>query len=234
MSRDFSQLLTASWDRSVKLWQVQAFKKTRKPAISFTGHTNGVVAAEFSSDLSKIVTAASDGSAKIWNAQTGDCLRTIKGQGAVYVVGGCSLQLEAQAAEAFMVTLRHCEIYLPEQNRWVPTGALQIPRSGTRVVALGLVMADQCLTTCKGLPTRLSGSVPIPESYRKDKRLVVSPIPPLPPQSADGDYAPLSQESRRRGTPTVVPGCNLRPISQSCRGRGVPWDLSVPLVIPRN
>jgi hypothetical protein len=24
------------------------------------------------------------------------------------------------------------------------------------------------------------------------------PIPPLPPQSADGDYAPLSQESRRR------------------------------------
>eukprot|EP00435_Cladocopium_sp_Y103_P059814 s134_g21.t1 len=57
-------------------------------------------------------------------------------QNKVYVVGGCSLQLEAQAAEAFMVTLRHCEIYLPDENRWVPTGALQIPRSGTRVVAL--------------------------------------------------------------------------------------------------
>lgn len=57
-------------------------------------------------------------------------------QNKVYVVGGCSLQLEAQAAEAFMVTLRHCEIYLPDENRWVPTGALQIPRSGMRVVAL--------------------------------------------------------------------------------------------------
>lgn len=83
LSRDCSQLLTASWDRSVKLWPVQAFRKTRKPAMTFLGHSNGVVSAEFSVDMTKIVTAASDGAAKIWDAQSGDCLRTIKGQGAV-------------------------------------------------------------------------------------------------------------------------------------------------------
>lgn len=86
------------------------------------------------------------------------------------------------------------------------------------------------------------------------------PIPPLPPQSADGDYAPLSQESRRRVATgktgnflakfvfngfdasnhadfELVPrligrkGCNLRPISQSCRGkiRVTGWDGSQPM-----
>ena len=121
-----------------------------------------------------------DGCAPLSRARWGHGCAVL--QERVYVVGGCSLQLEAQAQEAFMVTLRHCasqlfssdnkleeleilevsvgfirllkekdtffmqnrclhcllgEIYLPHENRWVPTGALQIARSGTRVVALG-------------------------------------------------------------------------------------------------
>eukprot|EP00913_Durusdinium_trenchii_P010074 g9453.t1 len=75
-----------------------------------------------------------DGAAPLTRARWGHGCASL--QGKVYVVGGCSLQLEAQAAEAFMVTLRHCEIYDPDQNRWTPTGPLQIARSGTRVVAL--------------------------------------------------------------------------------------------------
>jgi hypothetical protein len=55
----------------------------------------------------------------------------------VYVVGGCSLQPDAQPREAFMETLRCCEVYHPEENRWTPCPSLQIPRSGSRVVALG-------------------------------------------------------------------------------------------------
>ncbi|CAE7434612.1 Enc1 [Symbiodinium natans] len=58
-------------------------------------------------------------------------------QGKVYVVGGCSLQLDAPSQESFMETLRQCDIYLPKENRWIPTAPLQIARSGTRVVALG-------------------------------------------------------------------------------------------------
>jgi len=88
------------------------------------------------------------------------------------------------------------------------------------------------------------------------------PIPPLPPQSADGDFTPLSASDVRRRASTsgktgnfmckfvfngfdaknhadfeLVPrligrkGCNLRPISQSCRGkiRVTGWDGSQPM-----
>ena len=82
LSRDCSLLLTASWDRSVKMWPVQAFKKTRRASMTFVGHNNGVSSAEFSADMSKVITAAADGAAKIWDAQTGECIRTIKAQGA--------------------------------------------------------------------------------------------------------------------------------------------------------
>ncbi|CAJ1453382.1 unnamed protein product [Effrenium voratum] len=75
-----------------------------------------------------------DGAAPLSRARWGHGCACL--QGKVYVVGGCSLQLEAQAQEAFMVTLRHCEIYLPKENRWIATAPLQIARSGTRVVAL--------------------------------------------------------------------------------------------------
>jgi len=57
--------------------------------------------------------------------------------GKVYVVGGCSLQPDAQPREAFMETLRCCEVYDPQDNRWSPCCPLQIARSGSRVVALG-------------------------------------------------------------------------------------------------
>jgi len=75
-----------------------------------------------------------DGAAPLSRARWGHGCACL--QGKVYVVGGCSLQLEAQAQEAFMVTLRHCEIYLPKENRWIAAAPLQIARSGTRVVAL--------------------------------------------------------------------------------------------------
>eukprot|EP00928_Gymnodinium_smaydae_P015707 TRINITY_DN15817_c0_g1_i1.p1 TRINITY_DN15817_c0_g1~~TRINITY_DN15817_c0_g1_i1.p1 ORF type:complete len:551 (+),score=99.06 TRINITY_DN15817_c0_g1_i1:110-1762(+) len=56
--------------------------------------------------------------------------------GKVYVVGGCSLQPDAMPQEAFMETLRCCEVYSPEENRWTTCAPLQIARSGSRVVAL--------------------------------------------------------------------------------------------------
>eukprot|EP00913_Durusdinium_trenchii_P029685 g27823.t1 len=76
LSPDANWLLTASWDRSVKLWSLTQ-KKNRKCAKTFQGHGNGVVSAEFSSDMSHIVTAASDGATKIWNVQSGECVSTL-------------------------------------------------------------------------------------------------------------------------------------------------------------
>eukprot|EP00927_Polykrikos_kofoidii_P062396 TRINITY_DN57206_c0_g1_i1.p1 TRINITY_DN57206_c0_g1~~TRINITY_DN57206_c0_g1_i1.p1 ORF type:complete len:510 (+),score=76.77 TRINITY_DN57206_c0_g1_i1:65-1531(+) len=56
--------------------------------------------------------------------------------GKVYVVGGCSLQPDAQPQEAFMETLKCCEVYSPAEDRWRPCAPLHIARSGSRVVAL--------------------------------------------------------------------------------------------------
>eukprot|EP00929_Paragymnodinium_shiwhaense_P118964 TRINITY_DN90862_c0_g1_i1.p1 TRINITY_DN90862_c0_g1~~TRINITY_DN90862_c0_g1_i1.p1 ORF type:complete len:554 (+),score=104.19 TRINITY_DN90862_c0_g1_i1:145-1662(+) len=57
-------------------------------------------------------------------------------RGKIYVVGGCSLQAEAQPQEAFMETLKCCEVYDPLADRWSPCASLEVPRSGSRVVAL--------------------------------------------------------------------------------------------------
>jgi hypothetical protein len=54
----------------------------------------------------------------------------------VYVVGGCSLQPNAQPTESAMETLKSCEVYDPESNTWSSSCPLQIARSGSRVVAL--------------------------------------------------------------------------------------------------
>mmetsp|Transcript_29983 Transcript_29983/g.75588 ORF Transcript_29983/g.75588 Transcript_29983/m.75588 type:complete len:575 (-) Transcript_29983:67-1791(-) len=72
--------------------------------------------------------------APLLRARWGHGCATLRGR--VYAVGGCSLQPHAQPREAFMETLRSCEVYDPSQNSWAPCASLQIPRSGSRVMAL--------------------------------------------------------------------------------------------------
>mmetsp|Transcript_114692 Transcript_114692/g.348928 ORF Transcript_114692/g.348928 Transcript_114692/m.348928 type:complete len:358 (-) Transcript_114692:272-1345(-) len=57
--------------------------------------------------------------------------------GRVYAVGGCSLKADARPQEAFMETLRSCEVYDPGVDRWEVCSPLNVPRSGSRVIALG-------------------------------------------------------------------------------------------------
>eukprot|EP00933_Yihiella_yeosuensis_P060398 TRINITY_DN6307_c0_g1_i1.p1 TRINITY_DN6307_c0_g1~~TRINITY_DN6307_c0_g1_i1.p1 ORF type:complete len:504 (+),score=111.66 TRINITY_DN6307_c0_g1_i1:69-1580(+) len=76
-----------------------------------------------------------DDIASLTRARWGHGCATLRGK--VYVVGGCSLQPEAQAREAFMETLKSCEVYCPVENRWTASAPLQISRSGSRVVAIG-------------------------------------------------------------------------------------------------
>lgn len=75
------------------------------------------------------------GAAPLARARWGHGCAALGGQ--VFVVGGCSLQPDQQPREAFMETLKSCEVYNPEENLWRPCAPLQIPRSGSRVVALG-------------------------------------------------------------------------------------------------
>ena len=74
-SPDGNKIVTASQDRTAKIWNAQTGRRER----TFEGHTDSVRSASFSPspDGSKVVTASDDGTAKIWNVRTGECERTI-------------------------------------------------------------------------------------------------------------------------------------------------------------
>lgn len=76
-----------------------------------------------------------DGAAPLGRARWGHGCAALGDR--VYVVGGCSLQAHALPQEAFMETLRSCEVYDAKADRWQPCGPLQVARSGSRVVAMG-------------------------------------------------------------------------------------------------
>jgi serine/threonine protein kinase len=81
-SPDGKRLLTASWDRTARIWDVA----TGKPRHVLYGGRAGVVhAAAFSPDGKWLVTAADDWTARVWDADTGAEWLTLAGhQGPVF------------------------------------------------------------------------------------------------------------------------------------------------------
>jgi WD40 repeat protein/serine/threonine protein kinase len=80
-SADGKKLLTASFDKTARLWDVE----TGRELHVFRGHSWWVWSAAFSRDEKYIVTASQDGSAIVWNAATGEKFAQFLGhQGPVY------------------------------------------------------------------------------------------------------------------------------------------------------
>lgn len=69
----FPILMTGSWDRSVRIWNLE----TGQEVGVLRGHTRGVRALQF--DALKLVTGSMDSTLKIWNWRTGECMRTLRG-----------------------------------------------------------------------------------------------------------------------------------------------------------
>lgn len=69
----FPILMTGSWDRSVRIWNLESGKEVGV----LRGHTRGVRALQF--DALKLVTGSMDSTLKIWNWRTGECMRTLRG-----------------------------------------------------------------------------------------------------------------------------------------------------------
>ena len=74
-SPDGRRIVSASWDRNVRIWDAATGECIR----TLEGHTWGVWSASFSPDGSRIVSASRDETVRIWNAATGECLRTLEG-----------------------------------------------------------------------------------------------------------------------------------------------------------
>jgi len=85
-------------------------------------------------DPVRVQWAEADSVAPLSRARWGHGCATLRQQ--VYAIGGCSVQMHAAPSEAFMETMRDCEVYDSTANRWSLCSPLQIARSGARAVAL--------------------------------------------------------------------------------------------------
>lgn len=74
-SPDGSKVLTASDDKTAKLWDA----KTRKVLLRFEGHERRVRTAVFSPDGKRVLTACDDKTARIWDAANGTPLQVLNG-----------------------------------------------------------------------------------------------------------------------------------------------------------
>lgn len=74
-SPDGKHLLTASLDKTLRLWDTAA----GETITTFTGHSDTIVAAEWSPDRERLLTASADGTARLWDAETGKNLQILRG-----------------------------------------------------------------------------------------------------------------------------------------------------------
>ena len=76
ISSDGAYALSASWDKTLRLWELATGTTTRR----FVGHTNDVLSVSFSADNRQIVSGSRDRTIKLWNT-LGDCKFTISEKG---------------------------------------------------------------------------------------------------------------------------------------------------------
>ncbi|KAI8904678.1 WD40-repeat-containing domain protein [Gorgonomyces haynaldii] len=76
LSSDGQFALSASWDKTLRLWDLATGKTTRQ----FVGHQNDVMSVSFSPDNRQIVSASRDKTIKLWNT-LGECKFTFTEEG---------------------------------------------------------------------------------------------------------------------------------------------------------
>jgi WD40 repeat protein/serine/threonine protein kinase len=67
VSPDSTRFVTASWDRTARVWDI----RSGTLAATLEGHEDGITSVAFSPDGARVLTASFDGTARTWDAQNG-------------------------------------------------------------------------------------------------------------------------------------------------------------------
>jgi pre-mRNA-processing factor 17 len=102
-SPDLSLIVSASLDKSVKVWGVD---KTRRHCLGqYWGHTKGAKEAVFTAGAAQVLTAGYDHKANVWNTETGQLVQSIE----VPALPQCLAHYPG--SESFMVGCENSKIY---------------------------------------------------------------------------------------------------------------------------
>ncbi|CCE86413.1 Piso0_004901 [Millerozyma farinosa CBS 7064] len=74
ISADGAYALSASWDRTLRLWDLESGECTQR----FVGHNGDVLSCSIAKNLRQIVSASRDKTVKVWNT-IGECMQTLTG-----------------------------------------------------------------------------------------------------------------------------------------------------------
>jgi WD40 repeat protein len=72
-SQDFARLASASWDKTIKVWDTSSGECLQ----TLEGHSEGVSSVAFSYGSARLASASDDKTVKIWDASSGACLQTL-------------------------------------------------------------------------------------------------------------------------------------------------------------
>ncbi|MCF6260537.1 MAG: pentapeptide repeat-containing protein [Gammaproteobacteria bacterium] len=89
-SPDGQQLLSASQDTTLKLWD----RNSGECINTFTGHSDWVTACAFSPDGQQLLSASRDTTLKLWNWNSGECINTFTGH--LGLVTACAFSPDGQ------------------------------------------------------------------------------------------------------------------------------------------
>ena len=65
MSRDSNYVVSGSWDRTLRLWDLNTYKSVKV----FSGHTKDVLSTTFTHDNRMIISGGMDKTMRIWNTK---------------------------------------------------------------------------------------------------------------------------------------------------------------------
>ena len=174
-SPDGSRILTASNDKTAKVWDAE----TGTELLTLTGHEDSVRSAAYSPDGSRILTVSNDKIAKVWNAETGTELLTLTGHegwvtSAVYSPDGQRIVTASADKTAKVWDAQTGQELFTLTGHDVGVGSAAYSLDGARIVTAGWdktakvwdANAGQELTTLKGHEGWVMSAVYSPDGKR--------------------------------------------------------------------